>query len=300
MGNLLRLLKIPNFLFIILLILVCTTAPEGRNFSSPSAFIVVILFVEGSYLYAYLKKDSRAANDIAAIIYTFFIGWEYLTKYGNAHTVLMPPLENVFNVFIVDYQDMFEGLIASLKLLAWGVSLALILGVGLGILVAWVKRLREALFPVAKVLSTIPPLVYIPYVVAIMPTFKVASIFVVFSGVFWPTFMYVINYIAGIDKKIIDSAKTLNVSTPTMIIKIILPYIFPGIIRNLALSVSSAFMCLTGAELIGASSGLGYYVQKAANFINYPKVLAGIIFIGIVVTIINKFIVLIERLFVKW
>lgn len=296
----LRLLLLPNILFIILMVMVLQKAPEGRNFASPVAFIVVILVTEIFYLYSVLLKGSRAASDIATIVFAIFLFWEWITKYGNAHAVLMPSLENVFNVFVVDYANMLDGLVSSLKLLGTGVSLALILGIGLGILVGWIQRLREALFPIAKVLSTIPALVYVPYVVAVMPTFKMASIFVVFSGVFWPTFMYVINYIAGIDKKILDSAKTLNVSTPTMIFQIILPYIFPGIIRNLALSISSAFMCLTGAEMIGASSGLGYYVQKAASFINYPQVLAGIIFIGVVVTVVNKFVVFLEKKFVKW
>lgn len=295
-----KLLLFPNILFALLLILIFLPAPEGKNFDSPVAFLVVILLAEGFYLYSVLLRQSRAAHDIASVIYLLFLFWEYDTKFGNAHKVLMPPLENIFNVFVTDYPSMLEGLAASLKLLGIGVSLALIMGVGLGVLVGWVKRLREAAFPIAKVLSTIPALVYVPYVVAVMPTFRMASIFVVWSGVFWPTFMYVINYIAGIDKKILDSAKTMNVNTPTMIFQIILPYIFPGIIRNLALSVSSAFMCLTGAELIGASAGLGYYVQKAANFINYPKVLAGIIFIGVVVTLINKFVVFLEKAFIKW
>lgn len=295
-----KLLLLPDILFVLLLVLIFMPAPEGKNFDSPTAFLAVVLFAELFYLYSVLLRQSRAAHDIASVIYILFLFWEYYTKFGNAHKVLMPPLENIFNVFVTDYPDMLEGLAASLKLLGIGVSLALVMGVGLGVLVGWIKRLREAAFPIAKVLSTIPALVYVPYVVAVMPTFRMASIFVVWSGVFWPTFMYVINYIAGIDKKILDSAKTLNVTTPTMIFQIILPYIFPGIIRNLALSVSSAFMCLTGAELIGASAGLGHYVQKAANFINYPKVLAGIIFIGVVVTLINKFVVFLEKVFIKW
>ena len=295
-----KLLILPNILFIILTVLIFLPAPEGKSFDSPAAFYVAILFAEIYYLYSVLWRKSRAAHDIASVIFTLFLFWESYTKYGNAHKILMPPMENIFNVFVTDYPSMLEGLVASLKLLGAGVSLALILGIVLGVFVGWIKRLREAAFPIAKVLSTIPALVYVPYVVAVMPTFKMASIFVVWSGVFWPTFMYVINYIAGIDKKILDSAKTLNVTTPTMIFRIILPYIFPGIIRNLALSVSSAFMCLTGAEMIGANAGLGYYVQKAASFINYPKVLAGIIFIGVVVTLINKFVVFLEKTFIKW
>lgn len=295
-----KLLLLPNLMFIVLLVLLFIPASEGKKFDAPWAFLAVILFTEIVYLHSVLKKSSRAASDVATLVYALFLIWEGITKFGNAHPVLMPPLENVFNIFVVDYADMLTGLGSSLKLLGVGVSLALIMGVGLGVFVGWVQRLREAAFPIAKVLSTIPPLVYVPYVVAVMPTFKMASIFVVWSGVFWPTFMYVINFIAGVDKKILDSAKTLNVNTPTMIFQIILPYIFPGIIRNLALSLSSAFMCLTGAEMIGASSGLGYYVQKAANFINYPKVLAGIIFIGVVVTILNRFVVFLEKKFIKW
>lgn len=297
-----KFIRIPNLLFFVLAALVLAPAPAlgAKELPPPHAFLFVIVLIEGSYLYVWLKKASRPAGDIATAVFAFFIVWELATKYGLAHPVLVPSMESIFHVFVVDYQTMLSGLWSSLKLLGYGMSLALALGIGLGLPVGWVPRLRGGMFPIAKVLSTIPPLVYIPYVVAVMPTFKAASVFVVFSGVFWPTFMYVINYIAGIDKKILDSARTLNVSTPTMLIKIILPYIFPGIVRNLALSLTSAFMCLTGAEMIGAGAGLGFYVQKAASFINYPKVLAGIIFIGVVVTALNRVVVFIERRFVKW
>lgn len=58
-------------------------------------------------------------------------------------------------------------------------------------------------------ISPIPPLVYTPYVVAVMPTFKIASIFVIFSAVFWPTFQTMIARVSGMDPKIIQSAKVI-------------------------------------------------------------------------------------------
>lgn len=58
-------------------------------------------------------------------------------------------------------------------------------------------------------ISPIPPLVYTPYVVAVMPTFKIASIFVIFSAVFWPTFLTMIARVSGMDPKIIQSAKVI-------------------------------------------------------------------------------------------
>ena len=49
-------------------------------------------------------------------------------------------------------------------------------------------RLYNAIAPFTRVLGPIPPIVFIPYVIGIMPTFKMASIFVIFVGVFWPVF----------------------------------------------------------------------------------------------------------------
>lgn len=117
-----------------------------------------------------------------------------------------------------------------------------------------------------------------------MPTFRTASIFVIFVGVFWPVFTLTLHGIFNIDKKIIDSAKVLNVSEKTMLLEIIFPAILPSIIRGSSMGLSSSFGILTAAEMIGARSGLGFYVKYFSDFLDYPKVIVGIIYIGIAVT----------------
>ena len=59
-------------------------------------------------------------------------------------------------------------------------------------------------------------------------------------------------------------------------------------------------MTLTVAEMLGADSGMGYYVRFSLNFANYTKAIAGIIFIGLVVTILNTLIDLVKKHFIKW
>lgn len=59
-------------------------------------------------------------------------------------------------------------------------------------------------------------------------------------------------------------------------------------------------MTLTAAEMIGADSGMGYYVRVALNYANYTKAIAGIIFIGVVVTSLNIIIGLLKKKFVTW
>jgi NitT/TauT family transport system permease protein len=187
---------------------------------------------------------------------------------------------------------MLQGVFSSLRLLVLGVGLALVAGVFLGLAVGWIPRLRGAVLPIANVISPIPPLVYTPYVVAVMPTFRSASIFVIFCAVFWPTFQNMIGRVSGMDQKIIQSAQVMNVSTPTMLFKVILPYCMPGI--------RAALLCLTGAELLGASSGLGYFVKKFSDFADYTKVIAGIILMGVVVTILVAIIQQLQKKLIKW
>jgi NitT/TauT family transport system permease protein len=59
-------------------------------------------------------------------------------------------------------------------------------------------------------------------------------------------------------------------------------------------------MTLTAAELIGADSGMGFYVRSALSYANYTKAIAGIIFIGVVVTGLNAIVNLIKKRFVNW
>jgi NitT/TauT family transport system permease protein len=185
-------------------------------------------------------------------------------------------------------------------LLGVGFTAALVLGVLLGIVTGSVPRLRDSLLPLAKVVSPIPPIIYTPYAVAVLPTFEIASIFVIFSSIFWQIYIQVALSVANIDQKLLDSAKTMNLSAAAMFFHVLWPYCLPNIMKTLPLSVANAFMVLTAAEMIGATSGLGYFVRYYADFADYTRVIAGIFLIGIVVSALNYGIAELERKVVRW
>ena len=279
---------------------VAALLPSQRKLDAVWPYIVVQFLIEAAFLFAYLRKGKKSTLDIATAAFGFLLLWDVLSRLGMAHPVLAPPPENVFYVFVSQWEDMVAGIFSSLRLLVLGVGLAMIAGVFLGLAVGWIPRLREGILPIANVISPIPPLVYTPYVVAVMPTFKAASVFVIFCAVFWPTFQNMVGRVAGMDRKIIQAAQVMNVSTPTMLFRVILPYCKPGILSSLTGTIRAALLCLTGAELLGASSGLGYFVKKYSDYADYTKVIAGIILMGIVVTALVAGIRLLQRKLVKW
>jgi NitT/TauT family transport system permease protein len=288
-----------NVLFLLDLALVAFL-PSRRSMDAPWAYLVVLCLVEIAFLAYYAVNQRKSTLDVASVGFLFLGFWDLMSRLNLTHPVLVPPPENVFYVFVSQRKLMLQGVFSSLRLLVLGVGLALVAGVFLGLAVGWIPRLRGAVLPIANVISPIPPLVYTPYVVAVMPTFRSASIFVIFCAVFWPTFQNMIGRVSGMDQKIIQSAQVMNVSTPTMLFKVILPYCMPGILSSLTGTIRAALLCLTGAELLGASSGLGYFVKKFSDFADYTKVIAGIILMGVVVTILVAIIQQLQKKLIKW
>lgn len=288
-----------GILFVVLLGLIYALPAAGK-YDSNIEFVFAVVIIEVIYLFSYFKTKKKSMSDVVDVVYVFLILWEVVTKLGISHPVLVPPPEKVFAIFSLNKQDMFEGFLSSMKILFQGIFYAMVLGIFGGLFVGYIPRLRDTFLPITRVISSIPPLVYTPYVVAVMPTFHSASIFVIFSAVFWPNFMSMISRVGSIDHKIIDSAKAMNVSLPTMLFKIILPYSLPDVIGRLSVSLTSAMLCLTGAEMLGASSGLGYFVKKFSDYADYTRVIAGIILIAIVVTVLNLLVIRLQKKVITW
>jgi len=299
-----KILNVSNVLF--LLALLIEAIPSKREGVQPLYYIFVILFLEIFHILLKIvfgrnKEKAQTVSDITAIVFSLLIVWELVTtKFDLAEKFLFPAPAAVFRLFISELPELLKGLISSLQLLFGGYVLALVLAIPLALVIGWRKRLYKAVNPLTKVLGPIPPIVYIPYAIALLPTFKASSIFIIFIGAFWPIFINTLNGVFNVEKRIIDSAKALNVNEKSMLFQIILPATLPAIISGATIGLVLSFILLTAAEMIGATSGLGWYVKYFSDFADYPRVIVGIIFIGMVVTAITFVFDRIEGYLLRW
>lgn len=296
-------MKITNILFAAIIIL--QLLPAKRAEATPWPLLGLIVMIETFYLLNVFRKRERekteTMGDVTAIVYALLLFWDLLTtKLNLLDEMLFPDPGTVISLFLTDLPTLVQGFLSSLELLLIGYFLALFTAIPLALLIGWRKRLYRAVNPLTKVLGPIPPIVYIPYAIGILPTFKTASIFIIFIGAFWPIFINTLNGVFNIEKKIVDSAKILNVNERTMLFEVILPGTLPSILSGATIGLVLSFILLTAAEMIGATSGLGYYVKYFSDFADYPRVIVGIIFIGIVVTAITYIFGLVETYLLKW
>ena len=310
--NLRKIINIPNLFFILILLTLRLPGKYGvemrGGLKSVHAFLFVVILIEAAFLLAQFSKKNASqpakrisSRDITGFVFIVLWFWEFFVSRLNVFPyIFVPAPENVFHVFIDDYKSILLGFVSSMYLLLVGMLSALFFAVVLGTIVGWNNRLCNAVYPIAKAISTVPPLIYTPYVVLILPTFKLASLFVIFLSIFWGTFMGAINNTRFVEKKIINSAIVLNLSVPTILFKVIIPFNLPRIINALPINLATALMTLTAAEMLGADNGMGYYVRYSLSFANYTKAIAGIIFIGFVVTILNALVNLLKSKLIKW
>jgi NitT/TauT family transport system permease protein len=280
-----------------------TFLPADYRLDPPWAYIAVLIFFESAFIVRLIKGKKKFVNttDLYTIIFVFFLLWDLSVKvFKVLPRNLLPSPQNVFYVFTQDWAVMLNGFFQSMFLIVVSVGSGMGLGIFFGLFVGWYNRAREAASPIINIIAAVPSLVYAPYVVAIAPTFRSASIIVIFMGIFFPTTMNMISNVQAVDKKLIDSAKSLNLSNLQMLIKILLPDCAIPLIGSLRIRVATAFMILTMAETIGANAGLGYYVKRWVAWADYTKTFAGIILIAVVVTGINALIGLFERKVLLW
>lgn len=284
-------------------LIVTVLVPGEKKTEGFGAMFCAIALMEGAYLFRAVRHREKvsSASDTMSILWALMLVWEILvSKLDLCHPVLVPALENIFAVFKEDYLEMGVGILSSLEILLIGVVIGLTLGTLLGLICGWNQRLKEVFYPIANVLAPIPSIVFAPYVIAIMPTFRSASVVVILLGIFWPAFLKTIISVESIDKNIIDSARTLELGSFSMIFEVLLPYSIPGIIKGLKVTMTTAVMMLTFAEMMGSTVGMGYYIVNFNTYGNYTKVIAGIMVVGLVVTMLGGIVSVIQRKAIKW
>lgn len=293
---------LPHLLFVALVLAVLW--PREVNVS-PWYLVGLVVVVEAvAILRGRLARTETARHstgDVAAIVFGTLLAWHLASaRLGLVDAMLIPPPEAVLKLFVSELPDMLVGLKNSLILLASGYLLALATAIPLGLLIGWRRRVFHAVHPFTKVLGTIPPVVYIPYAIHFLPSFRTASISVIFIGAFWPIFINTLSGVFNVPRGLVDSARVLNLPQRTLLFRVILPASLPAICSGATLGLCFSFLMLTAAEVIGGSSGIGWYVHNFADFADYARVIVGILFIGVVVTAITAATERLERHLLRW
>ena len=126
------------------------------------------------------------------------------------------------------------------------------------------------------------------------------KIYIIFLGSFFPILINTIDGIRQTDHRHVELARILEVSRFRFITKVVLPGALPAIMTGLRVGLMVAWMCVVAAELIAASSGVGYLIMDARQLSQTDRVLVGMITIGAMGKLLDVLLKEIERRLVTW
>ncbi|SDB02533.1 ABC transporter permease [Eubacterium oxidoreducens] len=299
-----RYLRVANLLFLILIAI--QFLPDKIEKDSQISYVITFAIVVEAIvlIVSALIKKQEGLNlflDIIGFLFVFLILWTLATaKLDLLKQSLFPPPGSVFAQFIEDIDKIVINIKSSVGIVIQGYIFAAVIAIILGLFLGWSTRLGNAATYISKFLGSIPPIVYIPYGIALLPTFRSVSVFVIFLATFWPVFAGTMSGVLNVEQKVIDSAKVLNVNKFTMLFSVILPASLPQIFIGCNQGLSVSFILLTSAEMIGAQDGLGYYVKQYSDFGDYTRTIVGLLVIGVVVVVISFLFNRLQRYLLRW
>ncbi len=195
---------------------------------------------------------------------------------------LFPSLSMIAAALQDSLPELLKGTYYSFLILVPGYAAAVAAGIASGIVVVNTGWLNRAFMPFARVVAPVPPTIYIPYAIVLLATFRSASIFVVFIGAFWPVFLNTAAGAAAVPGRYWDDARILGLSRFEYLSRIVFPASLPHSFSGMGVGLALSFILLTVAELFGANAGLGRFVQYYADYADYPRMVAGIIYTGFI------------------
>ncbi|OLS02208.1 ABC transporter permease [Tissierella creatinophila] len=209
---------------------------------------------------------------------------------GILDPFLFPGFGKILPGFLKYFKELLNGLVSSLGLLVPAYTMAVVFGITIGVIVGLKKWLRRNITPYINAFGSIPATLLTPFAIHIFPSFRIASIFIIFIAAFWTILGSTINAVMTIDKRFLENSATLEIKGIEKMFKIILPAASPTILSGCAIALKFSFVMLTVAEMFGATSGMGYFVQYYSDFARFDLVIVGFIFIALVlVNIMNLF-----------
>ncbi|MBR1554410.1 MAG: ABC transporter permease subunit [Oscillospiraceae bacterium] len=299
-----RFLRITHLLFAVLLLIQFlpsqTGAEEYKPYLLVTVFIAEVTFLSFS---AFSKKEDflRDFGNILSVIYVVVSAWTILVpKTQILDPLIFPAPGEVVWYLVKDTSKLSEGAVSSLKTVFTGYIYALLLGVPMGVILGSFRKVRPTATHIVNFAGAIPPIVFVPYSIALLPSFDTVSKFIIFLSAYWPIMKGTIAGVSSVEKGILDMAKSLSVGTVSLLLHVIIPSALPNIFAGAAQGLGVSFLMLTSAEMIGGQSGIGYYVQYYAKFGDYPRVILGIIILGIIICLISVLSTALQRYFLRW
>ena len=173
-------------------------------------------------------------------------------------------------------------LLQSLGRVLLGFVLALVVAVPLGFTLGLFPYVHQALNPFIQVLRPISPLAWMPLALYTFRDSGVSAIFIIFICALWPMLINTAVGAANVREEWVNVSRVFGLPTFEHVTRIVFPASVPMIMTGMRISIGIAWFVIVAAEMVGAQSGIGYFIWNEWNNLQLASMIVAIVLIGVI------------------
>ncbi|EXF43785.1 nitrate ABC transporter permease [Pseudomonas sp. BAY1663] len=259
-----------------------------------------VSIVRPSRAAALMQRSGRYAVQqlLPPLVILLLLGviWEMLCS--GADAALPPPSQVIAETWELIVDPFYDNggndvglawqLLASLERVAVGYLLAVVAGVGLGVLIGQSDWAMRGLDPIFQVLRTVPPLAWLPLSLAGFQDSHPSALFVIFITAIWPIIINTAVGIRNIPQDYRNVAQVLQLNGLEYFKTIMLPAAAPYIFTGLRIGVGLSWLAIIAAEMLIGGVGIGFFIWDAWNASRISDIILALVYIGVVGFVLDR------------
>ncbi|MFT3866410.1 MAG: ABC transporter permease [Solirubrobacterales bacterium] len=213
--------------------------------------------------------------------------WWLISEHDNS--LYVPSLKSIVETMKTHefISEVSSALVSSGKNFVAGMAIAILVGLVLGLILGSRRTFQRATFPFIELWRAAPPVVLLPLAMLFFGIGNEMKIVIIAIGALWPILLNTTDAVQGIEPTIFETARCYRLRPQDKLFRVILPAISPQVLAGIRVALSIGIALIVISELVGSTSGIGYYIIQAQRTFAYPQMWGATIVLGLVGYFVN-------------
>jgi NitT/TauT family transport system permease protein len=220
---------------------------------------------------------------IAVAVFAALLGlWYLATGSGWVQPLFLPSPSTVFNTLIDQAKSgqLWGDARVSIFRIMVGFLVASVMAIPIGVLIGTYRFWEAAIEPLVDFIRYMPVVAFVPLTILWSGTGDMQKFLIIWIGTFFQQVLLIMDNTKRVPLDFVDFGRTLGMKDRSILARIILPSAAPGIWDSMRISLGWAWTWLVLAELVAATSGLGYRITTAQRFFETDLIIGYILVLG--------------------
>ena len=199
------------------------------------------------------------------------LGWVKSYQFPSPHDVAVELQQ------LASTGALAHDLTISIARVAFGFAIALAVAIVLGAAVGGSRAVERAIDPTLQGIRAVPSLAWVPLILLWLGIGETAKITLVAIGAFFPIYVALVAGIRGVDRKLVEVGASFGLSRGALIARVLVPATLPQLLVGARIGLTQAWLFLVAAELLAATSGIGFLLTEGQQTTRTDEILVAIL-----------------------